>query len=113
MTTVVSIEVFIVFVIAAFIFGGFAALAILSLIIAFDKKEDEIMQKENNPCFKCADRKAFCHIGCEKEKEYIEKRKAEREKINAIKEQERDMKDYQATKSRKYYNFKTGKYWGK
>ena len=111
--TVVSIEVFWVFVIAAFIFGGVACFGILGLIVAFDKKEDEIMQKENNPCFNCTDRKAFCHIGCEKEKLYAESKKAEREKINAIKEQEKIMKEYQVTKSRKYYNFKTGKYWGK
>lgn len=112
--TVVSIEVFWVFVIAAAIFGGIVSPMILVLIMHYNEKEEKSeMQKENNPCFKCADRKAFCHIGCEKEKEYIERKKAEREKIADIKERERVMKDYQVTKSRKYYNFKTGKYWGK
>ena len=111
--TVVSIEVFWVFVIAAFIFGGVACFGILGLIVAFDKKEDEIMQKENNPCFNCTDRKAFCRIGCEREKEYTERKKAEREKINAIKEQDSIMRDYQCRKREKHFNYKTGKYYGK
>ena len=112
--TVVSIEVFWVFVVAAFIFGGIVSPMILVLIVYYNEKEEKNeMQKENNPCFNCTDRKAFCRIGCEKEKEYTERKKAEREKINAIKEQDSIMRDYQCRKRDKYFNFKTGKYYGK
>ena len=48
MPTLVTIEVFIVFVIAAFIFGGVASLFILGIAIAVDKKEDKNKKGEND-----------------------------------------------------------------
>ena len=114
MTTVVSIEVFWVFVIAAAIFGGIISPMILVLIMYYNEKEEKSeMQKENNPCFNCTDRKTFCHIGCEREKEYTEKRKAEKEKIISSKQGEEIMGGYQREKSNRFRNYKTGQYWGK
>ena len=71
------------------------------------------MKKEDNPCYKCTDRKAMCRIGCKRAKEYEEKRKAEKEKIFAARKSDYDMRAYMIEKGEKFRNYKKGRFWGK
>lgn len=71
------------------------------------------MKREENPCYKCTDRKALCHVGCKRAKEFEEKRKAEKLKIYKAMAADNTMRDYQHKKRLKYYNYKSGKYYGK
>ena len=71
------------------------------------------MKRETSPCFNCNDRKALCHIGCKRAKEFEEKRKAESEKRYKAMAAEYVMRDYQHKKRQKYINYITGKYYGK
>ena len=70
------------------------------------------MKQEQNPCFKCTDRKALCHIGCKRAKEFEEKRKAEKIKVDAARKPDIEMRRYMMQKSGRYFNFKEGKYYG-
>lgn len=71
------------------------------------------MKQEQNPCYKCTDRKALCHVGCKRAKEFEEKRKAEKLKLYKSMAAELTMRDYQHRKIQRYTNYKTGKYYGK
>lgn len=71
------------------------------------------MKQEQNPCYKCTDRKALCHIGCKRAKEFEEKRKAEKLELYKSMAADNAMRDYQHRKRQKHFNYKNGKYYGK
>lgn len=71
------------------------------------------MKREQNPCFNCTERKALCHIGCKRAKEFEEKRKAEKLELYKSMAAENTMRDYQNKKRQKFINYRTGKYYGK
>lgn len=72
-----------------------------------------MITKQDNPCYKCTERKAMCHIGCKRAKEYEEQRKARKEKFYRETASEREMRSYQYEKKHRYMNYKKGTYWGK
>ena len=71
------------------------------------------MKREENPCYKCTDRKALCHVGCKRAKEFEEKRKAEKDQILKARQPALNMLRYQQQKTLRFFNYKTGKYYGK
>ena len=65
-----------------------------------------LIPKENNPCYKCTDRKALCRIGCKRYKEFQEQVKAMREKSYIENRDRYEMYKYNAEKSKRLKAYK-------
>lgn len=58
-----------------------------------------LIPKENNPCYGCADRKAMCSIGCKRYKQFKNDLQAQRQRDKEVNQGKYDIIRYNREKS--------------
>ena len=109
MLKMVSIEVFISFLIVAFVLVGLLGIFLMCCLIVGKESEVSAMnylKKENNPCYGCTERKSMCHAGCQKYKEFKENLQAQKDKMYEENKAKYDIANYKKEKSRRFKYYK-------